>query len=127
MATGYSPKLPLSSLTNHYDMITLFETNTRQNLKNLLLTSPGERVMLPDFGVGLRRFLFETEYDFVADEIKDRIYEQVRFYMNYIKIITIDCSFEPRENGDRENHQLNVTVSYEIPFLNVKENLVVTA
>ena len=31
----------------------------KQNFKNLVLTNPGERVMLTDFGVGIRRFLFE--------------------------------------------------------------------
>ena len=29
------------------------------NARNLLLTEPGERVMLPNFGCGLRRTLFE--------------------------------------------------------------------
>ena len=29
--------------------------------KNLVLTSPGERIMLPDFGAGLRRLLFDQQ------------------------------------------------------------------
>ena len=33
----------------------------RQNFKNLVLTSPGERIMLPDFGAGLRRLLFDQQ------------------------------------------------------------------
>lgn len=126
MTTGYSPKLPLSSKMNHYDMITLFEINTRQNLKNLLLTSPGERVMLPDFGVGMRQYLFETEAEFIIDEIRDRIFDQVRFYMNYIKIEDVFCTQAPKSDGDNEAHQLNVSVTYSIPFLNVKGNVTVS-
>ena len=31
------------------------------NLKNILLTNPGENLSDPEFGVGLRGFLFELE------------------------------------------------------------------
>ena len=33
----------------------------RQNFKNLILTVPGERVMLPDFGVGLLSFCLRCQ------------------------------------------------------------------
>jgi phage baseplate assembly protein W len=33
--------------------------NVRESIRVILMTDPGERVMLPDFGGGLRRFLFE--------------------------------------------------------------------
>jgi hypothetical protein len=33
--------------------------NIRESVRVILLTEPGERVMLPEFGAGLRRFLFE--------------------------------------------------------------------
>ena len=35
------------------------ESNVRENLRVLLLTEPGERMRLPGYGAGLRRFLFE--------------------------------------------------------------------
>ena len=52
---GISPKLPISK--NKEDGYTLTKTyleSTQQNLKNLLLTVPGERMMDPDFGVGMK-------------------------------------------------------------------------
>lgn len=33
--------------------------NIRESIQIILTTEPGERVMLPDFGAGLKRFLFE--------------------------------------------------------------------
>jgi phage baseplate assembly protein W len=33
--------------------------NIRESIQIILLTEPGERVMLPDFGAGLKRFLFQ--------------------------------------------------------------------
>lgn len=34
--------------------------HVRQMIEQVLFTMPGERVMYPDFGVGLERLLFET-------------------------------------------------------------------
>ena len=33
--------------------------NVRESIRIVLMTDPGERIMLPEFGGGLRRFLFE--------------------------------------------------------------------
>ena len=35
------------------------EDNVRESIRVLLLTEPAERLMRPEFGCGLRRFLFE--------------------------------------------------------------------
>ena len=83
MALGYSAKLPLTTTVAHYDMINDIYENVKQNFRNLLLTSPGERVMLPDFGVGIKRFLFENDPSFIADELQSIIYDQVDSYMNF--------------------------------------------
>jgi uncharacterized protein len=39
--------------------LTRHEENVEQSIQSILLTARGERVMLPEFGAGLRRFLFE--------------------------------------------------------------------
>ena len=58
---GIGPELPLSRDEKHgvYSLIVSYREEVKQNFKNLLLTSPGERMMNPDFGVGMRRYLFE--------------------------------------------------------------------
>lgn len=56
----YSPKLPLQIGQDN-----LFESNLdvldniKQNLKMIILTNPGEKIMDPEFGIGIRRYLFE--------------------------------------------------------------------
>ena len=49
----------------------------RNDLIQLLLTSPGERVMRPDFGTGIRRFLFENmdrnSLEWLSDDIRDAV------------------------------------------------------
>ena len=53
---------PLNSVN-----MTTGTTNTRDQLKsnflNLLLTVPGERINQPNYGVGLKRKLFENNLD----------------------------------------------------------------
>ena len=75
---GIGPKLPLQrdDIDGAYTLIDVYAEEIKQNFKNLLLTSPGERMMNPDFGVGLRNFLFEPEPR-VSGMIRQRIAGQV--------------------------------------------------
>ena len=61
----------------------------KQNFKNLILTSPGERVMLPTFGAGVRRLLFEPLTPETFSKVSQRISSQVTKFMSYINIENI--------------------------------------
>ena len=39
------------------------QEQNKANLINLLLTYPGERINLPDYGIGLKNLLFEQQID----------------------------------------------------------------
>ena len=62
---GISVKLPLSydSEDGPYRLTKNLKENVQQNFKNLMLTNPGERVMLPNFGAGIRQLLLEPISD----------------------------------------------------------------
>ena len=49
-----------------------------QNLKSLALTNPGERIFEPNFGIGLRRRLFEHDTTTLRTELRSRINQQIR-------------------------------------------------
>ncbi len=54
-------KLPLTPDSGDgFTMIKGLRALIKQNFKMLLLTIPSERVMEPEFGVGLKRFLFQN-------------------------------------------------------------------
>jgi len=91
--------------------------NAKQNLKMLILTNPGEKLMDPQFGVGIYRYLFEPTSGIVTsttnkiysinnfqDIIGDSIRTQVYKYMNDITIE--DVSVIVGENS------LNITIQY---------------
>ena len=82
---GIAVKLPLS-YSNEDGPYTLNKTlgeNVKQNFRNLILTVPGERIMLPEFGVGLYQMLFEPMAGKTYQEITTRIYEQTERYMPF--------------------------------------------
>ena len=71
---NYSPTLPLTiDELDGYKMNKNIKDVIRQNFKMLILTSPGERIMLPDFGAGIRRFLFEPIIPTQFSKIKNRV------------------------------------------------------
>lgn len=112
MAIGLSAYLPLTRDTE--DGIKLNKNYielVRQNFKNLLLTVPGERIMMPEFGVGLRRYLFEPVSQKVKATISSKIMEQAGKYMPFISIDKITfTSFE-----DNPNFPINL-VSMKIQY-----------
>jgi phage baseplate assembly protein W len=93
---GISVKLPLAhdEIDGPYFLNKDLKSVVKQNLKNLMLTSPGERVMDADFGVGLKKLLFEPSHPVTYDKIKIRIRQQVKLYMPFLGLedITISAS-----------------------------------
>jgi uncharacterized protein len=49
------------------------EENIREAIRIILMTEPGERLYLPEFGAGLGRFLFEPNTVGTRQKIQDRI------------------------------------------------------
>ena len=77
----------------------------KSNLINVLLTERGERVNLPDFGVGLKNLLFETQID--TNVLESRIDAQVQKYIPEITLISAEVDFSPDE------HILYIKITYE--------------
>ena len=88
---GLSPKLPiLRDSTNGYALTQTYIEMVSQNLKNLLLTIPGERMMDPLFGVGLKKFLFEQQDISTYSIIHATLLEQAKAYMPFIDIYDVE-------------------------------------
>lgn len=115
---GISPKFPLmiDNTFGTYALNQTYEDVVKQNLKNLILTSPGERVMDINFGVGLRHYFFEPMTRSITSEITSNLKEQVRTYMPFLIISSVDYSTGDEEAGNP--YLLSVGVSYVIAPLN---------
>lgn len=95
MASGIAPALPLvyDQVDGPYRLTKGISETLRQNLKNLILTNNGERVMDPDFGVGLRQFLFELDNSSMEQELYEKITSQSKKYLPAIEILELNFSF----------------------------------
>ena len=124
MAEGLSPAIPFT--TDSRDGIRLnkeYIDLVNQNLKMLLLTSPGERIMDPFFGVGMRRFIFEQDHPNVYSDISSRIYQQVAKYLPYLELEHVDFQSQGMGNMDIPANTLKLRIIFNIKPLNRREIL----
>lgn len=112
----YTPILPLARGKNlDYEYHDNVVDVVKQNLKNILLTNPGERVMDPEFGVGISLFLFELKGTF-EDTLRDRVYRQVAKYATYVNLDDVELRGEQEES-------VSITLHYSIPGINTNDTL----
>lgn len=112
--SNYSPKLPLLiNGSNGYENNQTVMAVINQNLKMILLTSPGERIMDPNFGVGMKRYLFEQNNSSTYSRIKGKIRRQVSEYMGYINIEDVTFASESNNENITANGLL-VTIKFSI-------------
>lgn len=109
---GLSPKIPLTySAIDGYSLTKSYDEMIQQNFKNLVLTSPGERVMDPNFGVGIREYLFELKNSNTFSNIEERIVTQASIYLPFVEIVNIDFG-ENQEDIDNDENGLLIRIEY---------------
>lgn len=86
----------------------------KTNLKNLLLTIKGERVMQPDFGTNIYKLLFENHTDDWEDELKDEIETAIGIWLPYIDLQ--DVSVKYANEYDYKLGIITVEVKYGLKF-----------
>ncbi len=128
--SGLSPKLPLNiDEINGYALNQNFKEVARQNLKMVILTSPGERIMIPEFGVGIRNYLFENVNTSTFNTIRQRIINQVASYLPYITIRNIEFTSE-RNDGisgvepSSNSNYVNIQIRYSVPSMFISDTLI---
>jgi uncharacterized protein len=90
-----------------------------ESLRILLATTPGERVMQPAYGCGLRRMVFETLNEQTLTAIKDRIRKAVLFFEPRIILQRIDANVPDAREG-----RLDLLLDYRVRTTNTRHNLV---
>lgn len=119
---GVALPLELSSIDG-FQMIKTIKKLVSQNLKMLILTVPGERVMIPSFGVGVKTYLFANNDENVRGRLSQKIYEQAQKYLPAVKINNI---FFSDNLYDYENGILAVIIEYSLPSIGESDLLRIT-
>jgi len=130
MTAGYSPQLPLrhSVPDGYYALNKTFKDLVKQNIKMLFLTAPGERMMDPNFGIGLRNFLFENVNSDVRMRLSEKITSQISIYMPYIEVEQIEMIDLNQDNIITPENlaTLGIRFSYFIKTMGIRDTLELT-
>ena len=96
------------------DLITLKNENAiARAVRNIVLTTPGEKLFDPDFGSSVSEILFENVDDITAVSIEDEIKSSLKNYEPRVELI--DVNVEP----NFDENQFDVTISYRIVGIDI--------
>ena len=112
-STGVGVKIPFSAL-NVFDTVYSTKDQTKYNLINFLLTDPRERPFSPNFGAGLRSFLFEQLETNTAQDLQTMLISQIETNFPNVNIISLAVT------SDVNIGAINIEFSYNIR--NTKES-----
>ena len=84
------------------------DTAIARSIRNLVLTTPGERFFNEDLGSGVSEVLFDTLDDISGAVIRDEIEQTIIRFEPRVKLT--DVKVKP----DYDNNEFNVTVTYDI-------------
>lgn len=73
------------------------EDNVREAIRIVLMTEPGERLYLPDFGAGLGRFLFEPNIASTHTLIAERIQDALQAWEPRVRVESVDVVADPAD------------------------------
>jgi len=115
----YTVKFPLEFSNESNGFETIDEEKLKElvffNLKNIILTNPGERIFNPIFGVGIKRYLFEQE-NVRLDEIEYRIRNQIRLFAGFVNVKDLQLNMQ--------NNTLQIILKFEIKKPRISDVLI---
>lgn len=118
LGTGWSFPPDFDRRSNTLAMVSQ-EEDIRQSLEILMSTTPGERVMNPSYGCGLRSLTFENVSESTLTEIKDVVDRAVLFFEPRIRVDNIDVDAENIYDG-----LVTIYLYYTVRITNTRSNMV---
>jgi phage baseplate assembly protein W len=83
----------------------------KSNLKNLLLTKKGERLMHANFGTGLHELLFSQNTDDLETKIQNTIESAISYWLPYVTIAEIDLE---QSNTNKDMYMFVVSIKFQL-------------
>ena len=91
------------------DLIDLKNENAiARAVRNIVLTSPGEKLFNPEFGSSISEILFENVDDITAISIQDEISSSLKNYEPRVELINVDV------DPNFDQNQFDVRITYRI-------------
>ena len=84
------------------------------SINNLFNTSPGEKILEPEFGLDLRSFLFEPLTDYMAGVVGEKILKGITRWEPRVKVTNVHVK------KDIPNRAYNIVLTIVLPKLSNK-------
>jgi phage baseplate assembly protein W len=92
-----------------------YPRHVSQLVKQLLLTSPGERVCLPEFGCGLRRLVFAPQSDALQATVRLQVQQSIdRWLGDQVELQDVEVVLGATPGSGIDEGAMLVTVSYSL-------------
>jgi phage baseplate assembly protein W len=100
-------------------------TQAKDNLKNLILTRKGERLMQPEFGCDVWKVLFEQlDGNLIETSIETSILDAVSIWLPYLNIDTIVFDYD---ENDIDNNRIALDIKFSlVSNKNLSESIQIT-
>ena len=100
-------------------------TQAKDNLKNLILTRKGERLMQPEFGCDVWKVLFEQlDGNTIETSIETSILDAVSIWLPYLNIDTIIFDYD---ENDIDNNRIALDIKFSlVSNRNLSESIQIT-
>ena len=104
-------KLPLESgkVGGNFESTSVTIDAVKENIKSLIKTEKGERVMQPNLGLGLKVNLFENFNDELRYVIDEDIRKTFAKWLPFVNVTTIDI-----EQDELEQNRINLLLKFFI-------------
>lgn len=96
-----------------------YEEDVYQSVKIILDTNPGERVMRPEFGAGLKAFMFEPVSQATITQLRNRVFNALVDFEPRIIVERVIGTYDRSEPG-----RVNLEIFYRVRATNTQFNLV---
>jgi phage baseplate assembly protein W len=106
-STALGVAIPFSS-DGVFTSVYTTKEQTRYNIINFILTDRRERPFNPNFGAGLRSYLFEQIENNTLDDIQLSLSSKLESYFSNIKVTQLDFV------GNVDNNSITIILSYTL-------------
>ena len=85
----------------------------KNNIRNLLQTNRGERIMQPNLGLNLRSLLFEIINEESILSIQDSILDVIQFWLPFVEVRNIEL-LTNTEDSTIESNEIRIKILFNI-------------
>ena len=98
---------------------TKVKNQLKSDLLMLLLTDPGERVFLLDYGVGLKKLLFEPNKENITETLKTMINKKLSKFLPQISVL----STKTNSNLIEDPHLVSINIQFKYNIDNSADSI----